>query len=79
MVNRDGDDVVSMEEFLGYFAKCKCLPGIISSRVKAYAWDTCTRGVITPFFSGVGIGVGFMADSGRIGIAGIRSRVEFSP
>ena len=31
------------------------------------------RGVITLFFSGVGIGVGFMADSGGIGIAGIGS------
>ena len=26
-LNQDGDEFVSMEEFLAYWAKCKCLPG----------------------------------------------------
>ena len=37
------------------------------------------RGVITPVFSVVGIGVGFMADWGGIGIAGVGSKVELVP
>ena len=27
LVNQDGDEFLSMEEFLAYWAKCKCLPG----------------------------------------------------
>ena len=27
LVNQDGDEFLSMEEFLAFWAKCKCLPG----------------------------------------------------
>ena len=27
MVNQDGDEFTSLEEFLAYWAKCKCSPG----------------------------------------------------
>ena len=30
MVNKDGDEFLSLEEFLAFWVKCKCLPGICS-------------------------------------------------
>ena len=46
---------------------------------RPYNWREPTRGVITPLFSGAGIGVGFVAEWDGIGIAGIESELELVP